>query len=144
MLLRYVCILFRWCLYKNLRLTEYTYIYIRTLLSITQAKGCWKQNEYNYKNRNQKATRWYAEYLTNKGNHEKTPRPTDVPTHRHSSDSSVDIFLGKALEDRYAKAPSKLSPIEQNLLLWNTKNAEYALGANISDLSMKYWDAGEF
>jgi len=107
------------------------------------AKGCWKQNEYNYKNRNQKATRWYAEYLTNKGNHEKTPRPTDVPTHRHSSDSSVDIFLGKALEDRYAKSPSKLSPIEQNLLLWNTKNAEYALGANISDLSMKYWDADD-
>ena len=29
------------------------------------------------------------------------------------------------------------------MLLWNTKNIEYALGANISDLSMKYWDADE-
>lgn len=36
-----------------------------------------------------------------------------------------------------------LSIQDQNLLLWNTKNTEYALGANIADLSMKYWDADE-
>lgn len=29
------------------------------------------------------------------------------------------------------------------MLLWNLKNIEYALGANVSDLSMKYWDIDE-
>ena len=89
------------------------------------------------------ATRWYAEHVHLSKNKDRTvPRKTDVPAHRYSSDSNIDTFLGKALEEWYAKTPEKLTPVEQNLLLWNTKNAEYALGANISDLSMKYWDAG--
>ena len=114
------------------------------LLFITQARSCWKKEEYSFLNRNQTAIRWYAEHMHRKKTDHTIPIKTDVPAHRYSSDSSVDTFLGKALEERYVRTPEKLSPVEQNLLLWNTKNAEYALGANISDLSMKYWDAGEF
>jgi monoamine oxidase len=36
-----------------------------------------------------------------------------------------------------------LSEEERNMLIWNTKNVEYALGANVKDLSMKFWDIDE-
>jgi len=98
------------------------------------ARRCWKKDEYSYTNRTQKAIRWYALPLVDKSC--SSPKKTDVPPHRYSSDASVDEYLGQAL----FKKSLSLSPLEQNLLLWNTKNTEYALGANICDLSMKYWD----
>jgi hypothetical protein len=46
--------------------------------------------------------------------------------------------MGQVLQNK-----ASLTDKEQRLLLWNTKNIEYAFGADISDISMKYWDIGK-
>lgn len=69
------------------------------------------------------------------------PTEKDVPKSRYTSDISVDRAIGLALKQREDRI--HLSNQDHNLLLWNTKNTEYALGANITDLSMKYWDVDE-
>ena len=108
-----------------------------------QAEDCWNKDEYIYsKGRYQKAVRWYASNLSSTQSHDNsTPVATDVPKHRHTSDISVDRAIGLALKKKDGR--SHLSHQDHHLLLWNTKNTEYALGANISDLSMRYWDADE-
>jgi [histone H3]-N6,N6-dimethyl-L-lysine4 FAD-dependent demethylase len=68
---------------------------------------------------------------------------TGVPRHRQSADRSIDFEVGKAIAKHKLREFSKLGTEEHRMLLWNTKNVEYALGANISDLSMKYWDSDE-
>jgi monoamine oxidase len=73
----------------------------------------------------------------------ETAKSTGAPTHRRSSDRSIDFEIGKAISQYKFRKFSKLSADEHRMLLWNTKNVEYALGANISDLSMKYWDSDE-
>jgi len=39
---------------------------------------------------------------------------------------------------------SMLTDKERRLLTWHRKNVEYAFGANLGDLSMKYWDIGQY
>jgi hypothetical protein len=68
---------------------------------------------------------------------------TGVPRHRQTTDRSMDIEIGKAIANHKFREFSKLGEESHRMLLWNTKNVEYALGANISDLSMKYWDSDE-
>eukprot|EP00980_Cylindrotheca_fusiformis_P024445 scaffold11924_cov118-Cylindrotheca_fusiformis.AAC.6 len=73
----------------------------------------------------------------------KLPQPSGVPLHRKSSDRSVDFEIGQAVAKHKLRDFSKLGDMEHRMLMWNTKNVEYALGANISDLSMKFWDSDE-
>ena len=89
--------------------------------------------------------RWYASVLGPGSRSDKAAAglATDAPPHRHSSDVSIDHAIGKAITKDKRREFAKLSEVEQSLLLWNTKNVEYALGANISDLSMKFWDSDD-
>jgi Flavin containing amine oxidoreductase/PHD-like zinc-binding domain len=108
------------------------------------------------------AVRWYSANLTNesklstidKDSHSPTKKngdlneglgltKTDAPSHRRSSDISIDHAIGKAISKHKFGEFSKLSKDEHIMLQWNMKNVEYALGANISDLSMKFWDSDE-
>lgn len=110
----------------------------------------------------QAGVRWYSSVFVERGQNEETegakngsdknagtsksadlPMPKGAPPHRRSSDKSIDFEIGKAISEHKFREFSKLSNDEHRMLLWNTKNIEYALGANISDLSMKYWDADE-
>jgi monoamine oxidase len=99
----------------------------------------------------QSAIRWYSSVfmndekrkLENGDRKESTLEATGAPVHRQSSDRSIDFEVGKAIAKHKLREFSKLSTKEHRMLLWNTKNVEYALGANIVDLSMKYWDADE-
>ena len=85
--------------------------------------------------------RWYASNLSeNASPATSDDLATDVQRHRHSSDISIDRAIGIALKK---KNIGTLSEQDRNLLLWNTKNTEYALGANIRDLSMRFWDIDE-
>jgi [histone H3]-N6,N6-dimethyl-L-lysine4 FAD-dependent demethylase len=60
-----------------------------------------------------------------------------------SGDVSVDIAVGEAIAKKNRSEFAFLSEEERNMLVWNTKNIEYALGADIKDLSMKFWDIDE-
>ena len=99
----------------------------------------------------QSATRWYSSVFMNnekrkleKGDRKKSSlEATGAPVHRQSSDRSIDFEVGKAIAKHKLREFSGLGSKEHRMLLWNTKNVEYALGANIVDLSMKYWDADE-
>jgi hypothetical protein len=73
----------------------------------------------------------------------RRPVPEDAPPHRQSSDMSVDHAIGNAIAKHKLSEFSRLSEEERRMLFWNLKNVEYALGANVSDLSMKYWDIDE-
>jgi len=73
----------------------------------------------------------------------KVPKPAGVPLHRKSSDRSVDCEIGKAISRHKLREFSKLGSAEHRMLFWNLKNIEYALGANIADLSMRFWDSDE-
>jgi Flavin containing amine oxidoreductase/PHD-like zinc-binding domain len=70
-------------------------------------------------------------------------KKTDAPSHRHSSDMSIDIAIARAIQTHKFRDFSKLTKDEHVMLEWNMKNVEYALGANVSDLSMKFWDSDE-
>jgi len=56
---------------------------------------------------------------------------------------SVDHAIGKSIAKHKFREFSKLTKDEHSMLQWNMKNVEYALGANITDLSMKFWDSDE-
>ncbi len=119
------------------------------------ADDCWSAPEFvglaeaHFEDDGQSAVRWYASIFAEKDGHSNQngkkiePRRSRAPTHRMSSDRSIDIELGKAILKHKLGNFSKLSSEDHQMLLWNTKNIEYALGANISDLSMKYWDADD-
>lgn len=102
----------------------------------------------------QAAVRWYASVFaqsdleitdanTKRAMKFANPETLKPSSHRRSNDRSIDCAIGKAVADHRFREFSKLTKIEQRMLLWNTKNVEYALGANITDLSMKYWDADD-
>lgn len=75
--------------------------------------------------------------------HDGCPPTSISPLHRQSDDVSVDSALGKASFKHRLSEFALLSDEERNMLTWNTKNVEYALGANIKDVSMKFWDIDE-
>ena len=97
--------------------------------------------------------RWYASEFkpTRNGTDENLgsqittvdPGRHTVGRHRETSDISVDEAVGKVIAKGRLDEVASLSEDEHRMLLWNIKNIEYALGANISDLSMKYWDIDE-
>lgn len=97
----------------------------------------------------QKAIKWYASVFAKpkddegEKKSEKVPEATGVPLHRKSTDQSVDCEIGKAIAKHKLREFSKLGTAEHRMLLWITKNVEYALGSNLADLSMKFWDSDE-
>ena len=107
----------------------------------------------------QAAVRWYASGFSkndaNKSDSLDTTSDTGVvqdfntatavntPVHRRSTDRSVDCEIGKAIAKFKFRDFSKLSAEEHRMLLWNSKNVEYALGSNLDSLSMKYWDVDD-
>jgi hypothetical protein len=124
------------------------------------AEDCWSPPAAGVKlgdsQDDQTAIKWYSSVFAeqkNKGKQDgdngnasgavELPKPVGVPLHRRSSDRSVDFEIGKAIANHKLREFSKLGDAEHRMLLWNTKNVEYALGANISDLSMKFWDSDE-
>lgn len=108
------------------------------------AEDVWDSEDYIIEeDRAQKAVRWYAEGLNKNPAKEIKLQQHDAPSHRHSSDVSIDHAVGKAVAKHNHREFRKFGEEEHSLLLWNTKNVEYALGANIPDLSMKYWDSDE-
>ena len=88
--------------------------------------------------------RWYSSFLNadrkTRGAKPLSSRP--LP-HRLSGDVSVDTAIGEAIARKKRADFALLSEEERNMLIWNTKNIEYALGADIKDLSMKFWDIDE-
>jgi hypothetical protein len=108
------------------------------------ADDVWDSDDYtDEENRKQKAVRWYAEGLVDNPTKVVKLRQQDAPSHRHSSDVSIDHAVGMAVAKHNHRVFRKFGEQEHSLLLWNTKNVEYALGANLSDLSMKFWDSDE-
>jgi lysine-specific histone demethylase 1 len=102
----------------------------------------------------QTAVRWYAScFSKDDATKNKLPRgefagsPASIavstPAHRQSNDRSVDIAIGKVIAKHKFREFSKLSTEEHRMLLWNSKNVEYALGSNLDNLSMKYWDVDD-
>lgn len=117
------------------------------------ADECWSAPEIDTETKldrqsdPQAAVRWYASVFVDKVKDSscllEDPPLAAPPAHRLSSDRSIDVEMGKAILNQKLGKITKLSNDERRMLVWNTKNVEYALGANISDLSMKYWDADE-
>lgn len=116
------------------------------------AEDCWGLKEGKEggasRQNSQAAVKWYSSVFANKPKEGEDgtkilPELVGVPLHRKSSDRSVDFEIGQAIAKHKLRQFSKLGVAEQRMLMWNTKNVEYALGANISDLSMKYWDSDE-
>lgn len=92
----------------------------------------------------QATIRWYSAFLNNRNIRKTVTSSRQSPhPHRLASDVSVDIAVGQAIARYKRKDFALLSEEERNMLIWNTKNVEYALGANIEDLSMKFWDIDE-
>jgi [histone H3]-N6,N6-dimethyl-L-lysine4 FAD-dependent demethylase len=112
-----------------------------------QANDCWEKEEATTTDktpRDQATIRWYSAYLSNRKNQRaKKPTRQSPNPHRLASDISVDIAVGQSISKYKRKDFALLSEDERNMLIWNAKNVEYALGANIEDLSMKFWDIDE-
>lgn len=113
--------------------------------SIPQAENSWAlEGEPDHKPiHSQAAVRWYASGLGDPVVGSGKPKATGVPDHRRSSDISVDRAVGNAIASQQVGNFEKLSEEERRMLFWNLKNVEYALGANLSALSMKFWDIDE-
>jgi len=107
------------------------------------AQKCWDKDEFDLSDRKQMATRFYASFLRGKGvdmrKEIRSQYQTDVAPYRYSSDSSVFLSIQQALNKRR----SALTQEQLNLLGWNIKHAEYSFGANIEDISMKFWDTDD-
>ena len=117
-----------------------------------QADDCWGASDTSENGaRKQTAVRWYSANLRSDSNVASKAaedadlglKKTDAPSHRFSSDMSIDHAIGKAIAKHKFREFSKLTKDEHSMLQWNMKNVEYALGANVSDLSMKFWDSDE-
>jgi len=108
------------------------------------AQKCYSKDEMDLSDRAQMAIRFYARVLKERGiidlDHKTRSRfQHDVAKHRYSSDSSVSVSIRDDVVQKY----SDMTEEESNLLAWNVKHTEYSFGANIDDLSMKYWDFGK-
>ena len=130
---------------------------------VEQADDCWGANDrFERGSRNQLAVRWYSanlrddsgsqtefkRYPLSSGTGGATSEAlglerTDAPSHRHSSDVSIDHAVGKAIAKHKLRDFAQLSKEEHCVLHWQKSNVEFALGANVSDLSMKFWDSDE-
>jgi lysine-specific histone demethylase 1 len=102
----------------------------------------------------QSAVRWYASCFSKDDSTKTKLSPTDsandmtsmvviTPPHRKSNDRSVDFQIGKVIAKHKFREFSKLTTEEHRMLLWNSKNVEYALGSNLDNLSMRYWDVDD-
>jgi lysine-specific histone demethylase 1 len=116
------------------------------------AEDCWKTTDEIARSSKsedpQAAVRWYASVFCGDGssgrkNVRKAPPLVAPPPHRRSNDLSVDCEIGKAIARYRIRDFSKLTTTEQRMLLWNIKNVEYAIGANLNMMSTKYWDADD-
>ena len=116
-------------------------------------EDCWTSNSEDSQDP-QTAVRWYASCFSKDDATKTNPSagpPTDyiasmsvsTPAHRRSNDRSVDCEIGKAIAKHKLREFSKLTTEEHRMLLWNSKNVEYALGSNLDNLSMKYWDVDD-
>ena len=116
-------------------------------------EDCWTTSPENSQDP-QATVRWYASCFSKddatdgkssagKFAHYETSLKVDTPAHRRSNDRSVDVEIGKAIARHKFRDFSKLKTEEHRMLLWNTKNVEYALGSNLDNLSMKYWDVDD-
>lgn len=109
------------------------------------AAECWKREE----NANvvqskaaQKVCRWYGSVLGKDTDIEQSDPPrTSPPSHRTSTDITIDNAVGAAMRGR--EEFEHLSTQEHSLLRWYCENAQYALGADMKDLSMMFWDSDE-
>lgn len=91
----------------------------------------------------QAAVRWYASVLDDNHKPGEKPPLVGVPEHRQSADLSVDRAIGNAIASQLLSEFEGVGLEERRMLFWNLKNVEYALGANLSDLSMMFWDIDE-
>ena len=69
------------------------------------------------------------------------PPQTSPSIHRKSLDISIDCAVGSSLRRR--DEFERLSDQEHALLRWYCENAQYALGSDLKDLSMMFWDTDE-
>jgi monoamine oxidase len=109
------------------------------------AAGCWKREETSNVgtcNGAQRVCRWYGSALgKNAGSNQCGPPRTSPPSHRASTDITIDNAVGAALKGR--EEFEHLSKQEHSLLRWYCENAQYALGADMKDLSMMFWESDE-
>jgi monoamine oxidase len=97
----------------------------------------------------QAAVRWYASGFAgsalgkSKSSSIMAPKATGPPPHRRSNDRSLDCEIGKAIARYRLRDFAKLTEDEHRMLLWNIKNVEYAIGANLNMMSTKYWDVDD-
>jgi lysine-specific histone demethylase 1 len=117
---------------------------------------CWKTSssstEKGTNAKNQAAVRWYGSVLcrtpTTQSENNSEPWPIEPvreppAPHRVSNDISVDQAIGNVIRDVRITQMANLCEQEKRMLQWNLKNVEYALGANVRDLSMRFWDIDE-
>ncbi|KAG7358789.1 amine oxidase [Nitzschia inconspicua] len=112
------------------------------------AGDCWKSKEDPSVPREsadaQEAVRWYAStFVDGNGSIKQSPQSTGPPCHRLSDDRSLDCEIGKAIANYRLRDFAKLTEEEHRMLLWNIKNVEYAIGANLNMMSTKYWDVDD-
>jgi hypothetical protein len=113
-------------------------------------EDCWKSGEHEGSNRSRNGNAsesWYASKFTHftsdlrQKYQSSTERPEEagglLPPHRVSSDTSVDQAIGRVVAGTRFAEFAALSEEERRMLFWNMKNVEYALGANLKDLSMQ-------
>ena len=110
------------------------------------ASECWKREESaNPGKAAQKVCRWYGAALGKKTegipSGQQVPPRTSPPSHRTSTDITIDNAVGAALKGR--DEFEHMSTQEHSLLRWYCENAQYALGADMKDLSMMFWDTDE-
>lgn len=109
------------------------------------AAECWKREESANvvtSEAAQKVCRWYGSVLGNNADSEQSDPPRTLPpSHRTSTDITIDNAVGAALRRR--EEFEYLSTQEHSLLRWYCENAQYALGADMKDLSMMFWDSDE-
>jgi monoamine oxidase len=119
------------------------------------AGDCWKSKEEVSLSQGvvdpQAAVRWYASAFVDEESasvvQEKAsnrfPVAIGPPPHRRSNDRSLDCEIGKAIAKYRLREFAKLTEDEHRILLWNIKNVEYAIGANLNMMSTKYWDVDD-
>jgi len=112
-------------------------------------ENCWRgEDGAQERAAGRPAVRWYAEALRDgldSLQYSEVAQPKRVPAgpHRDSTDTSVDEAIGNAISSGRLSDIASISEEERRMLSWNIKNVEYALGANIADLSIMYWDADD-
>ena len=92
-----------------------------------QANDCWALDDREETIRTkQEAVRWYASVLGEsfQGPSDADPLASCPPSHRQSSDISVDNAIGRAILKHQLSNFAFLSEEERRMLIWNLKNIE--------------------